>query len=126
MMRHDVVTVTWHCDAISLCHVTIDNPGEKLWRNFNYLTIRIWWCPRHCVCGRDFSIKDPVAEEVVVCAYTEDLFEGRNSYQGAAVFTGTLVDNAIRGKISKGDRCREVQWLESGGSEKSHDVTFGT
>jgi hypothetical protein len=54
------------------------------------------------------------------------LFGGRNSYQGAAVFTGTLVDNAIKGKISKGDRCGEVQWLESRGSEKSHDVIFGT
>jgi hypothetical protein len=28
--------------------------------------------------------------------------------------------------MSKGDRCGEVQWLESRGSEKSHDVTFGT
>jgi hypothetical protein len=92
--------------------------GEKLWRNFDYLTIKIWWCPRHCVCGWDFSIKDPVAEEVVVCAHTEDLFGGRNSYQGVAVFTGTLVDNATGGKISKGDRCGEVQWLESGGSEQ--------
>jgi hypothetical protein len=53
-------------------------------------------------------------------------FGRRNSYEGAAVFTGTLVDNAIGGKISKGDRCGEVQWLESRGSEKSHDVTFGT
>jgi hypothetical protein len=34
----------------------------------------------HCVCGGDFSIKDPVAEEVVVCAHTEDLFGGRNIY----------------------------------------------
>jgi hypothetical protein len=76
--------------------------------------------------GGDFSIKDPVAEEVVVCAHTEDLFGGRNSYQGAAVFTETLVDNATEGKINKGDRCGEVQWLESGGSKKSHDVTFGT
>jgi hypothetical protein len=25
MTQRDVVTVTWHCDAISLCHVTIDN-----------------------------------------------------------------------------------------------------
>jgi hypothetical protein len=83
--------------------------GEKLWRNFDYLTI-----------------KDPVAEEVVVCGHNEDLFGRRNSYQGVAIFTGVLVDNAIGGKISKGDRCREVQWLESEGSEKSHDVTFGT
>jgi hypothetical protein len=60
------------------------------------------------VCGGDFSIKDSVVEEVVVCAHTEDLFGGRNSYQGAAVFTGTLVDNATRGKINKGDRCGEV------------------
>jgi hypothetical protein len=27
MMRRDVVTVTSHCDAILLCHVTIDNPA---------------------------------------------------------------------------------------------------
>jgi hypothetical protein len=83
--------------------------GEKLWRNFDYLTIWIWWCPRHCVCEGDFSIKDPVAEEVVVCTHTEDLFGGRNTYQGGAVFIGIMVDNATGGKISKGDRCREVQ-----------------
>jgi hypothetical protein len=41
-------------------------------------------------------------------AYTENLFGGRNSYQEATVFTGTLVDNATRGKISKGDHCGEV------------------
>jgi hypothetical protein len=73
-----------------------------------------------------FSSKDPVVEEVVVCAHIEDLFGGRNSYQGAALFTGTLVDNATGGKISKGDRCGEVQWLESRRSEKSYNVTFGT
>jgi hypothetical protein len=54
------------------------------------------------------------------------LFGGRNSYKGATVFTGTVVDNATGGKISKEDRYGEVQWLESRGSEKSHDVTFGT
>jgi hypothetical protein len=53
------------------------------------------------------------------------LFGGRNSYQGAAVFIRTLVDNATRGKISKGDHYGEVQWLEPGGSEKSNDVIFG-
>ena len=99
--------------------------GEKLWRNFDYLTIRIWWCPHHYVCGEDFSIKDPVVEEVVVCAHIKDLFGGRNSYQGVMVFTGTLVDNATRSKISKGNRCEEVHWLESRRSEKNHDVTFG-
>jgi hypothetical protein len=36
--------------------------------------------PRHYVCGGDFSIKDPIAEEVVVCAHIEDLFGGKNSY----------------------------------------------
>jgi hypothetical protein len=29
MMRCDIVTVTWHCDAISLCHVTIDNVAQS-------------------------------------------------------------------------------------------------
>jgi hypothetical protein len=30
MTRRDVVTVTWHCDAISLCHITIDNADAKV------------------------------------------------------------------------------------------------
>ena len=31
MTQRDFVTVTWHCDAILLCHVTVDNPAGLLW-----------------------------------------------------------------------------------------------
>ena len=42
------------------------------------------------------------------------------------IFTGFLVNNAIEGKVNKGDRCTEVQCLESGGSEEGHIGSFGT
>ena len=66
------------------------------------------------------------AEEVVVCAHTKDFFGGKHSSQRHAIFTGFLVDNATRGKISEGDRCTKVQCLESEGSEEGHVGLFGT
>ena len=78
------------------------------------------------MCGGEFSIIDPVAEEVVVCAHTADFFGGWNSSQRRAIFTGFVVDNARGGKISKGDCCIEVHCLKSRGSDQSHGVTFGT
>ena len=57
--------------------------------------------------AEEFYIKDPVAEEVVVCAHTKDFFGGRHSSQRLVIFIGFLVDNATGGKISKRDHCTE-------------------